>query len=91
MPIDLNQTHANQMPGDGAITVFLTHSHASQTRSSERVQHLCSILRRNEMGTYILQDPIRNASGSLLFLSNSREILGSHKHLTVSSEPISET
>lgn len=37
MPTDLNQTQANQMPGDGAVTVFLPHSHASQTHSSERV------------------------------------------------------
>lgn len=41
------------------------------------------------MGANILQDPVRNASGLLLFLS--REILGSHMHLTVSLEHISET
>lgn len=37
MPTDLNQIQVNQMSGDGEITVFLAHSHASQKGSSEKV------------------------------------------------------
>lgn len=37
MPTDLNQTQVNQMSGDGDITVFLAHSHASQEDSLGKV------------------------------------------------------
>lgn len=73
MPTDLNQTQANQMPGDGDITVFLPHSHVSHRKAPQKGS-LCGILRWAPIFCRLRQETLAVVA---LPKHGSREILGS--------------